>query len=173
MRRDDWLLAQLPVGMTEDDFLARFVGIFQHIGNSMLHQVDNLGHLTDVSVAPDSMVRALGSWLGLDWIDPSLPDHLQRLIVRQYAKGLVWRGTRAGLQRLLQAVTGGPVTIADSGGVYAEGEAPDHLPHVVIEMTSAPWTTNGDLLRIVRSELPATVTFELFIDGTPMTGTAA
>ena len=29
MRRDDWLLQQLPVAMVEDDFLARFLRIFQ------------------------------------------------------------------------------------------------------------------------------------------------
>jgi len=173
MRQDDWLLAQLPVAMTEDDFLARFVHIFQDVGDTLLHQVDNLRHLADVTVAPDSMVRLMGAWLGLDWIDPSLPDHLQRLIVSEYAKGLVWRGTSVGLQRLLTAVTRRPVAVNDSGGVYAEGEAPNHPPHVVVEVSTAPWITANDLLRIVRSELPATVTFELLVDGRPMIGTAA
>ena len=27
MTRDDWLLAQLPIGMMEDDFFCRFVGL--------------------------------------------------------------------------------------------------------------------------------------------------
>ena len=173
MRRDDWLLAQLPIGMTEDDFLARFVSIFQHIGGSMLHHADTLGHLADVSVAPDNMVRAVGSWLGLDWVDPSLPDRLQRLLVTEYARSMVWRGTRVGLQRVLQSVTGAPVTIADSGGVYAEGEAPDNAPHVVIHLSASPWATDPDLHRIVRSELPATVTYELNITGRPAIGSAA
>ena len=173
MRRDDWLLAQLPVGMTEDDFLARFVSMFQQISSSVLHHVDNLGHLGDVAVTPDPMVRAIGNWFGLDWVDSSLPDELQRQLVRQYANGLIWRGTRAGLQALLQAVTGAAVTIHDSGGVYPQGEAPGNLPHVVIEATASPWATDDDLLRIVRLELPATVTFELVIDGRPMIGAAA
>ena len=30
------------------------------------------------------MVRTLGRWIGLDWVDPSLPDALQRRIVREY-----------------------------------------------------------------------------------------
>jgi phage tail-like protein len=173
MRRNDWLLAQLPVGMTEDDFLARFVSIFQTIGDSLMHHADTMGHLTDVAVAPDPMVRALGSWLGLDWVDPSLPDRLQRLIVAEYASSMVWRGTKVGLQRVLQAVTGAPVAIADSGGVYAEGEAPDSAPHVVIHATASQWATDTDLERIVRSELPATVTFELHIERRPPIGHAA
>jgi phage tail-like protein len=173
MRRDDWLLAQLPIGMTEDDFLARFVSIFQHIGSSLLHHADTLGHLSDVAVAPDPMVRAVGSWLGLDWVDPSLPDRLQRLLVAEYARSMVWRGTKVGLQRVLQSVTGAPVTIVDSGGVYAEGEAPDNAPHVVIHLSASQWATDADLHRIVRGELPATVTYELHIAGRPAIGSAA
>ena len=173
MRRDDWLLSQLPVGMTEDDFLARFVSIFQHVSNRMLHHADTLQHLTDVAVAPDNMVRAMGSWFGLDWVDPSLPDRLQRLIVSEYAGSMVWRGTKVGLQRVLQAVTGAPVIITDSGGVYAEGEAPDSAPHVVIIARTSSWATDADLHRIVRAELPATVTYELHIDVAPAIGSAA
>ena len=173
MRRDDWLLAQLPVGMTEDDFLARFVAMFQHISDTVLHHVDNLGHLADVAVAPAPMVREIGRWFGLDWVDSSLPDELQRQLVRRYANGLIWRGTRAGLQTLLQAVTGAPVTIHDSGGVFPQGEAPNNPPHIIIEVSASSWASDADLLRIVRLELPATVTFELLVDGRPMIGTAA
>lgn len=173
MRRDDWLLSQLPVGMTEDDFLARFVSIFQDIADRMLHHADTMQHLANVAVAPDNMVRAVGSWLGLDWVDPSLPDRLQRLIVAEYARSMVWRGTKVGLQRVLQAVTGAAVIITDSGGVYAEGEAPGNAPHVVIIARASSWATDADLHRIVRAELPATVTYELHFDPQPGIGTAA
>ena len=85
MRRDDWLLHQLPVGMVEDGFLARFLMIFQTIADTEMHQIDTLAHMFDPTVAPDVMVRALGSWIGIDWIDSSLPDDLQRRIVREYS----------------------------------------------------------------------------------------
>lgn len=173
MRRPDWLLAQLPVGMTEDDFLARFVSIFQDVADTVLHHVDTMPHLGDIAVAPDSMVRAIGQWFGLDWVDPSLPDGLQRLLVRQYMRGLLWRGTRVGLTALLQAVTGGPVRVYDSGGIFPEGESPERPPHVVVEVESSSWASIDDLVRIVRMELPATVTFELIVDGRPATGAAA
>lgn len=165
MRRDDWLLAQLPVAMTEDDFLARFVAMLQTISDSVLHHVDNVEHLVDVAVAPDQMVRAVGSWLGLDWVDPSLPDQVQRTIVSKYAKALLWRGTTSGLRTLLEAMTGAPVAVRDSGGVFAADTAPRNHPHVVIEAQPSPWITAADMLRIVRAELPAAVTFELYLDG--------
>lgn len=163
MRRSDWLLQQLPVSMVEDDFLGRFLMIFQSIADTELHQIDTLKHMFDPAVAPDAMVRLMGQWIGVDWIDPSLPDELQRDMVRGYSALVRWRGTRQGLKMLLELVTNGPATVIDNGGVYPEGEAPVTDPHVVLRIESTGWATERDVLRIVRAELPASVTFELFV----------
>ena len=96
-RRDDWLLHQLPVAMAEDEFLGRFLSIFQEVADTVVGQIDNLPHVFDVTVAPPTMVRTLGYWIGLDWVDPSLPVALQRRIVREYFSLLRWRGTRRGM----------------------------------------------------------------------------
>ena len=63
-RRDDWLLHQLPVGMAEDEFLGRFVSIFQEVADTVVGQIDNLPHVFDATVAPPSMVRTLGTGSG-------------------------------------------------------------------------------------------------------------
>lgn len=165
MRRDDWLVQQLPVGMTEDEFFVRFVSIFQDVSSTVLEQVDTLPQLFDTAVAPDALVRAIGSWVGLDWVDPSLPEAAQRRLVRGYSEGLTWRGTKRGLSRLLQLVTGEEAEVEDSGGVYLEDEAPDTAPHVSIRLASTGHATLQDLMRIIRIELPATVTFDLEVGG--------
>jgi phage tail-like protein len=165
MRREDWLVQQLPVGMTEDDFFVRFVSIFQHVASTVLDQVDTLPHLFDTAVAPDAQVRAIGSWVGLDWVDPTLPDAAQRRLVRGYCAGLPWRGTAQGLTRLLTLITGSEAEIEDTGGVFLEDEAPDLWPHVSIRLATSGRATVNDLCRIIRQELPATVTFDLSIDG--------
>jgi len=162
-RRHDWLLQQLPVAMVEDDFLGRFLMIFQSIADTELHQIDTLGHLFDPAVAPDGMVRAMATWVGIDWVDSSLPDLLQRDLVRGYSSIVRWRGTRRGLRLLLELVSGGPASVLDSGGVYAEGEAPAADPFVVLRVEQLGWATEDDLLRIVRTELPAHVVFELHV----------
>ncbi len=165
-RRPDWLVEQLPVGMTEDEFFVRFVRVFQSVADTVVDQVDNMPHLFDVNVAPDNVVRTIGSWLGMDWVDPSLPDVLQRRIVREYSAGILWRGTRAGLTRLLELVCDaeGEVRVEDNGGVYVD-DPPITAPHVRMSVPGTGWTTEQDLLRIVRSELPAMVTFELEVGG--------
>lgn len=163
-RPPDWLVNQLPVGMTDDDFLVRFVRIIEAVAGTVMHQVDNLPHLFDVSVAPDVMVRAMGSWCGLDWVDPSLPDATQRAMVGTYSRNLMWRGTNRGLRELLEVITDGPVTINDSGGVYTEGNSPQRPAHVVIRCASTGWVTAKDLERVIRAELPAMTTFDVIIE---------
>jgi len=165
MRRDDWLLHQLPVGMAEDDFLFRFVSIFQRIGDTVTHQIDTLPHMFDPTVAPEPMVQHMARWLGIDWLDSSLDGRLQRRIVMNYAELIRWRGTRRGLRQLLELLSGGPVTVKDSGGIFPEGESPAAPPHVRLDIVSAGWNSVTDLVRIIRDELPATVTFDLWVAG--------
>ncbi len=162
-RRSDWLLNQLPMGMLEDDFFTRFVAIFQDVATTMLEGVDNLDNIVDVTVAPEPVVRWLGSWLGVASIDSSLPHELQRRIVRESAKILAWRGTRRGLEGFLGLVSGGPVSVEESGGVFPEGEAPRLPPHVRMQVESTGWVAEEDFVALVADELPAHVTFELFV----------
>ena len=177
MRRDDWLLAQLPVGMTEHDFLRRFLQIFQDIGTTVLHQIDTLGSTFDPAVAPDVIVRQMGRWVGVDWIDSEQDDELQRRAVMEYSKMLPWRGTSHGMHMLLSLLSGDDeVTIDDSGGIFHEGESPREAPHVRLAVNQISFFRGDDdaaarqahiddLIKIIRTELPATVTFELEVGG--------
>src|SRR6476469_2718081 len=125
MRRDDWLTHQLPVGMAEDDFLFRFVSIFQRVADTVVHPIDTLPHMADASVAPTPMVRAMAEWIGINWVDSSLDSRVQRAIVIEYAQVIQWRGTKRGLRRLLRLLSdGADVEVRDSGGIFPEGEAP-------------------------------------------------
>ena len=66
---------------------------------------------------------------------------------------------------MLELISEAPAVVEETGGIYAEGEAPLGIGHVVLRVESAGWATDADLLRIVRAELPASVTFELFVGG--------
>lgn len=167
MRGDDWLIRQLPVGMAEQHFLRRFLKIFQDVSDTVLTQVDVLDRVFDPAVAPDEMVRQMGRWIGLDWIDSSFEDETQRRAVMSYAGILPWRGTAKGLRDLLKLITDSDdVTVTDiGGGIFKRDGANDLPPHIRITMPASTWITDQDIVRIVRSEVPASVTFELEIDG--------
>lgn len=165
MRRDGWLLAQLPMGMTDDEFFVRFVSIFQEVASTLLEDADTIEHIVDPTVAPVPMLAWLGSWLGVSWLDGSLPEATQRRVVRSLGEALAWRGTQRGLTRILEAVTGGPVILHETGGVRRHQDDPAPSPFIRIQVTSTGWLDDADFVRLVRDELPVSVAFQVEVDG--------
>ncbi len=162
-RSPQWLLNQLPVGMLGSDFFVRFVSLFQEIATSLVENADNIPNVIDSGVAPPEMVRWLGSWIGVDSLDPSLPDELQRRIVRSSAETLTWRGTAAGLRRFLELISGGPAEVTDGGGVWREGDAPRDTAWVTMTVESTGWLPEPDFVALLRDEVPAHVRAELWV----------
>jgi len=166
-RRRDWMLSQLPMGMLDDDMFVRFVSIFQDVATSLLEGADNVPNLVDTTVAPVPALSWLASWIGVTWIEPSLPGEVQRRLVRECGRALEWRGTRRGLEGMLQAVTGGEVIVADNGGVRrgTEGSAVAPDPVVHIEVQSTGWMSEDDFVVLVTDEVPANVRCEIVVNG--------
>lgn len=158
-----WMIEQLPNGLLDSDFFVRFVSIFQNLGDTLVANADNVENLIDVKVAPDAMVRWLGSWIGVENIDAALPDDLQRRIVESCADTLVVRGTARGLTRFLELISGGSAIVEDGGGVWREGEAPTGTAWVRMQVQSTGWMPEADFAALVRDEVPAHVHAELTV----------
>lgn len=168
-RNPEWLVAQLPVGMVQEDFFRRFVSLFQELGTTSLDDIDNLVNVPDPSVAPAPLLPWLGSWVGVPAIDASLPELVQRDLVRTGSASLAWRGTRQGLVPFLELVAGGPVELEETGGIWREGEAPRVSPRVEVRMPSGGWLSDADLYALVREEVPVNVELVLWVDGRELT----
>jgi phage tail-like protein len=164
-RSPHWMLNQLPVGMLDSDFFVRFVSIFQELGDTLLEDADNIDNIVDLTIAPLPVVRWLGSWIGIDGIDASLPDELQRRIVASTAQTLAWRGTAAGLRRFLELISGEPAEVVDGGGVWRAGDAPTDTAWVRMTVASTGWLPEADFVALVRDEVPAHVRAELIVGG--------
>jgi len=162
-RNPNWLINQMPVGMLDSEFFVQFLSIFQEVGGTLLEGADNIENVVDPTIAPDAMVRWMGSWIGVDSVDPSLPRELQRMIVRSSARTMSWRGTRAGLEQFLEMTSGGPAQVVDGGGIWREGEAPADTAQVRMTVASTGWLEEGDFVALVRDEVPAHVRAELWI----------
>ena len=159
------MLNQLPVGMLDSRFFVQFVSLFQQLADPLLDNADNVEHVVDPTVAPESMLRWMGSWIGLNSIDPQLPADLQRLIVRSSARTLAWRGTKAGLTEFLQMTSGAPAEVTDGGGVWREGQSPADTAYVRMSVASTGWLPEKDFIALLRDEIPAHVRAELWVAG--------
>ncbi|MEU0885659.1 phage tail protein [Lentzea sp. NPDC005914] len=163
-----WLLAQLPVELGRDEVVAGFVRAFEEIADSVRDQVDDIEHELDVNLASPEMLGYLASWVGLD-IDVS---HVasqepnaraaQRRMIKSIGQALVWRGTRRGVETLLEALTDSRVDVVDSGGVFGPGEnVPSASDVVVVELDHTGLFTREQVLAFIAEELPAGIRVDL------------
>lgn len=159
------MVGQLPMGMLDDGFYVRFVSLFQEMASSLLAGADNIPNVVDVAVAPVPALAWLGSWLGVSWVDSSLPEAIQRRVVRRAGQALAWRGTERGLVTMLEAVTGCPVIVEDTGSVRpGTGDVPAPDPAVAVTVTSTGWMSDEDFVALVADEVPAPVRLTVRVD---------
>lgn len=160
-----WLVGQLPVGMRDDDRLARFTTIFERLAATLREGADGVEHVADPSVTSSAMLIYLSNWLGYDVIDPTLPIERQRRIVRALGQALPWRGTERGLRHVLSAITEGPVRITDPGGVI-EADTPVSAASVIlVELEDLGHLRAHELVALIRDQVPAHIGVEIKVGG--------
>jgi len=166
-----WLVDQLPVGMLEDDFLVRFTSIFQDVADTLVDAVDTIDAAADLTVAPDPFVRWLGSWIDA-YPNPAETAQTcggprERAWVQAQGRALTGRGTRPGLELMLQELCAGrPVRVIDGGGVYPAGQSPTGDPAwVQVELPALEQVEVSDVLELIRSEVPVHVAIHLVVEG--------
>jgi phage tail-like protein len=151
---DGWLVEQLPRVMGNDPVLRDFVTGFEQVHDTVRERIDAIEFQMDTGLASPEMLAYLGSWLGVT-LEPTDPAEYRRSLVREVGKLLGWRGTRYGVEALLQAATGARVTVIDAGGVYGSNDqvpAPD--PVVVVQMDHTGHLTESQVMAFLQSELP-------------------
>lgn len=171
-RSPDWLINQLPVGMLQSDFFVRFVSIFQQLGESLMQDADLLEHVPDLTVTPAPMLSELAGWIGVDTVDVSLPDHLQRLILASSARALAHRGIARGLREYLAMLSGAPAEVIDGGGVWPEGHAPVDVTWLRMRIQGTGHLSEDEFVAMIRDEIPAHVRAELWVGDRRVLNTA-
>lgn len=97
-------LHNLPDTFRENDFLRRFLLIFEDIWEPLEQRQDHINMYFDPRTCPESFLPWLASWLGI-----VLPTHrieVHRHLLTQAMDLYNWRGTRYGLIRMLEVCTG-------------------------------------------------------------------
>jgi phage tail-like protein len=171
---DGWLVDQLPRVMAADPVLHDLVKAFEQVHDTVRERVDAIEYQVDTGLASPEMLQFLGSWLGL-MLEPTDPAEYRRSLVRQVGKLLGWRGTRFGVEAMLEAATGARVTVIDAGGVFGSNDnVPPPDPVVVVQMDHTGHLTEGQVLGFLQSELPlgARVRLDVRFQAQPARGRA-
>lgn len=158
----------LPSAMAEDEFMRRFVTIFDDLHADVVARVDGAGAYFDAGTAPDAFVRLLASWTNLpipgSWED-ARGDVRLRWFVAEAAPTFRWRGTRRGLETLLRSATGSDVRVLDPGGVSAgAGFASASIDPVRIHVGPDSALSQAEIDALVRDQVPAGVPYEITSD---------
>jgi phage tail-like protein len=114
---EGWL-RYLPAIYQQDagsrDFLTRLLALFESLLADTGQPIDTLPRLIDPWAAPDApqapWLAWLAGWLALD-LDDTWDEARRRLIVAEAFELYSWRGTAAGLRRLVSLAVGAPAYV--------------------------------------------------------------
>lgn len=102
--QSNWL-KYLPSIFSDDEFLGRYLLIFESLLSPIVWTIDNFDLFLSPEVAPPQWLQWMTGWFDLLLL-PELPIERQRQITQQIGWLFLRRGTPAGLQRLLELYFG-------------------------------------------------------------------
>jgi phage tail-like protein len=105
------LLSYLP-GIYHNDFMARFLGIFEAIITPIEWNIDNFDLYLDPGTAPDDYLPWLANWFTVSF-DPSWDEEQRRQLLQEAHAIYARRGTRWALCRVLEIYTRATPEIID------------------------------------------------------------
>jgi phage tail-like protein len=98
--RSTWM-QYLPGIFSEDEFIGRYLLIFESIFSPLVWLIDNFDLFISPQIAPSEWLQWMASWFDILLL-PELPIDRQRQIMDQIGWLFMRRGTPAGLSRLLE-----------------------------------------------------------------------
>jgi phage tail-like protein len=159
----------LPGLYQDDNFALRLTEALDLALAPVFSTLDNFESYLDPWLAPEDFVDWLGSWMGL-LLDERLPLDRKRAFVAQAWELFRIRGTRRGLQRVVEVITGGNVEVSDTGGAAsatAPGAAfpgsPNFAVLVRIRVDDPAGVSRGYVESLVSNAKPAHVTHRVEI----------
>ncbi len=153
-------LKYLPSFFGGNEFLGRFLLIFEQIVTPLDRQIDQLYQYFDPRLAPPDFLPWLASWLGLV-LDERWPEGQRRELIRAAVELYEWRGTRRGLSEFLRLYTGFTPEIVEPG--VGKGAKADQAHRFVVRIKSSEpdKLDRALLMSIIDLEKPAHAGYKL------------
>ena len=103
----------LPVIYADNDFLGRFLLLFQNVWEPLEQRQDHIERYFDPRTCPASFLPWLASWLDLSF-NQHWPETRRRRLLAEAIDLYRWRGTRYGLVRMIEVCTGITPDVTDN-----------------------------------------------------------
>ncbi len=180
-------LKYLPALYEADDFMGRFLMLFESFWGPLENQIDNLWYYFDPLLTPAPLLPWLASWFNLK-LDERWPEEARRRLIKSAIRLYRMRGHR-GLVEYLKAITGVEPQITEHfasnfvlgagarlGPNFALGRG--NVPHTItVTLALPPLPSSGDpevdrrrayrrrrmIEQIIEAEKPAHVAYTLRI----------
>jgi len=153
-------LQYLPAIYQEEEFLARFLMIFEEVLSPVEKVLENIELYSDPMMAPEAFLPWLACWIDLI-LDENWPIQKRRALIRAGVELYRWRGTRRGLREYLRIYTEVEPEIIEH---FSEEEGGPYMFTVVIRVP-APKSVNERLVRqVINAEKPAHTSYNLRIE---------
>jgi len=138
----------LPMIFHENDFMSRFLLIFQSIWEPLEQRQDHLAMYFDPRTCPAPFLQWLGGWLGMTGVGPRWSEGRLRTLLTEAVELYRWRGTRYGLTRMIEVCTG--IT-----PVVAETASNPNVLHIRVAIPPESEIDRETLERLVIANKPA------------------
>lgn len=146
-------LHYLPPLFQADDVVNIFLLAFEAILGPIEHTVDQIDAYLHPALAPVDLLPWLASWVDVE-LPAGWPEERRRTLIAGVARCYPLRGTRRGLEMLLQLYAGAPVEVDDRAA-----DLPAHTFRVTVP---AGLKAEEELLRqLIEREKPAQAFYEL------------
>lgn len=99
------LIKSLPSNYQNSDSLKDYLMIFQHFNNEFNRELDNIHNIFNPMETRREFLLWLSSWFSLE-IGAQLPEVRYRRLIREIVPLYRWRGTKVGLSRILEIISG-------------------------------------------------------------------
>jgi phage tail-like protein len=98
-------LRYMPVIYQDNDFMGRFLLIFESIWEPIERRQDQIGMYFNPHTCPPGFLPWIADWLALS-INTDWPEQRIRRFIAEAMDLYRWRGTRYGLERMIEVCTG-------------------------------------------------------------------
>lgn len=98
-------IQELPASYRDNEFLGRFLLIFETIWEQLEQRQDHIEMYFDPLTCPATFLPWLANWLDIQ-MSEQLPEERIRRLLAEGVELYHWRGTRYGLARMIEVCTG-------------------------------------------------------------------